>query len=452
MNISFEKTKSPQSSQLEKSLLFVSKPPQVTTNTYLFSQSKEKLASKEFENLEQYFNDSDNEIAVVNTKKEKYLNAKEDIKFYQNENDCSMDELAKLVNFSKQSPMAKQKQFAFDSDDIVVTQNDLEKFLVLPLTQQPKSKSKKVTLKSKPVSSSNLGHEKPSAYEKLTKKAAEAETFQPAMIVESMPNFVSMDTPDLKNELKRFGIKALPKKQAIKKLVEIFEYTSRKALTATNKMGRSQSCINFKEATSEPASKSTSKLLVSKNSNKETAVTSRKNPPDTNLDSVSKKLKKTKSDVCSNSVHSSHSVISSSQPATSVNVVGDLKNYYFFEDDNDENNTALTASQGNNAISETQKLLKMKRATKTLDEEETKKLMLDIIKNNKNLYLSILCYETLDFENFSNELQQNAAISDKKINTKFVMKILDEMCVTFTLKNLHSNKIPSNKVKSRKKN
>ena len=41
-----------------------------------------------------------------------------------------------------------------------------------------------------------------------------------------MPEYTEMDTPNLKGELKRFGIKPLSKKQAVKKLVEIYENLS----------------------------------------------------------------------------------------------------------------------------------------------------------------------------------------------------------------------------------
>lgn len=59
-----------------------------------------------------------------------------------------------------------------------------------------------------------------------------------------MPNYQAMDTPNLKIELKRFGIKALPKRQAILKLTEIYEYTHRHKLAS---MPRSHSFNNLND-------------------------------------------------------------------------------------------------------------------------------------------------------------------------------------------------------------
>ncbi len=59
----------------------------------------------------------------------------------------------------------------------------------------------------------------------------------------SIPDYENMGTPIIKNCLKKFGIKYLPKKQAIKKLTEIYEYTHKKK---SKNLRRSQS---FSETT-----------------------------------------------------------------------------------------------------------------------------------------------------------------------------------------------------------
>uniref|UniRef100_A0A8C5QS06 Structure-specific endonuclease subunit SLX4 n=1 Tax=Leptobrachium leishanense TaxID=445787 RepID=A0A8C5QS06_9ANUR len=47
----------------------------------------------------------------------------------------------------------------------------------------------------------------------------------PKVPITPLPSYSDMDTPVLKKELNRFGVRALPKKQMVLKLKEIFQYT-----------------------------------------------------------------------------------------------------------------------------------------------------------------------------------------------------------------------------------
>ncbi|NWU99409.1 SLX4 endonuclease, partial [Upupa epops] len=47
----------------------------------------------------------------------------------------------------------------------------------------------------------------------------------PSTPVTPMPPYSLMETPELKKELRRFGVRALPKRQMVLKLKEIFQYT-----------------------------------------------------------------------------------------------------------------------------------------------------------------------------------------------------------------------------------
>ncbi|KFP91634.1 Structure-specific endonuclease subunit SLX4, partial [Apaloderma vittatum] len=49
----------------------------------------------------------------------------------------------------------------------------------------------------------------------------------PSTPVTPMPAYSMMETPQLKKELSRFGVRALPKRQMVLKLKEIFQYTHR---------------------------------------------------------------------------------------------------------------------------------------------------------------------------------------------------------------------------------
>ena len=54
-----------------------------------------------------------------------------------------------------------------------------------------------------------------------------------------MPDYENMSTPILKDTLKKFGIKHLPKKQAIKKLTEIYEFTNKKKSKGIHRRSKS---------------------------------------------------------------------------------------------------------------------------------------------------------------------------------------------------------------------
>ena len=66
-------------------------------------------------------------------------------------------------------------------------------------------------------------------------------------------------------------------------------------------------------------------------------------------------------------------------------------------------------------------------------DDEIKQEVFNFIFNDSELYTNVLNYEPLDFENF---YQQIKGLGKFKISTKFLMHILDEKCVTFTMKSI----------------
>ncbi|XP_036593751.1 structure-specific endonuclease subunit SLX4 [Trichosurus vulpecula] len=59
-----------------------------------------------------------------------------------------------------------------------------------------------------------------------TPKAADRKTNRPPKVpITPMPSYSIMETPELKKELNRFGVRPLPKRQMVLKLKEIFQYT-----------------------------------------------------------------------------------------------------------------------------------------------------------------------------------------------------------------------------------
>lgn len=87
-----------------------------------------------------------------------------------------------------------------------------------------------------------------------------------------------------------------------------------------------------------------------------------------------------------------------------------------------------------------------KKHSKILDENETRQFVSDYIKNEPNCYLSVLSYEPIDYEKFLAEIQ--AALNPRRVQNKVLMKCLDELCVTFTLKALNVKSFGSQRAKT----
>lgn len=257
-----------------------------------------------------------------------------------------------------------------------------------------------------------------------------------------MPNYVSMNTPNLKVELKKYGLKALPRRQAVLKLTEIYEYTHRNKLKS---MPRSQSCMNLKVTTANLP-----KATLAQSSNRARAddeITTRTNDSQPGCS----RFKKTISDLNLNThLIGKNQFNADTQPdllkigirrgvkkkaKETVNLQEQTLDHMMLEmiekeDDNEESSKKIT------------------KINKTLDEDETRKYVYNLIREDANLYLSILNYEPVDYEKMFNEIQVNLA--PRKVNNKSLMKVLDEYCITFTLKSLNTRTYGS-KVKSKKK-
>jgi hypothetical protein len=217
----------------------------------------------------------------------------------------------------------------------------------------------------------------------------------------TMPDYKNMDSPIIKDSLKKYGLKVLPKKLAIKKLTEIYEYTHR------NSLQRSFSSTNFKEL--EHENSSNSKIIK-----------------------TNKTLKKTNSDIGLVKKNNQEE-----KPVKIINILPEanypppldeeLLELINFEKDPDNENH--TKSSKDNAK-------KKDLFKKYMDERELKYFVNDFIKKNQNILLSVLNYEPLVFDEFLLLLQSN--LKPRKVSNQILMKILDEFCITFTLKNFNT--------------
>ncbi|CAF0958041.1 unnamed protein product [Brachionus calyciflorus] len=326
-----------------------------------------------------------------------------------------------------------------------------------------KDKSQNSTLDEEDLENLNSDSEEPAKKTVHKKNGAIKPPKEPAnsKISLNVPNFSSMDTPDLKNELKKFGVKALPKKQAVKKLTEIYEFTNRKQ-NKTSVLPRSQSCMNFKTNSSQMKTSNSitgisSKVVMEKSVDEDCDEDLESMAKIMNLEflgsqATKKKvpLKKTMSDIgairsTQSSSQSSLLKIGSktSKKAKNLEKTMDERMMEMVEEDDEDD-----ASEASESQKKTGKILKEKeKIKKTLDEEETRQCVFNLIKSDDNLYLSVLNYEPLDYEQFFTNLQ--TSLAPRKCNNKILMKVLDEYCVTFTLKNLNTR--GNSKVRTKKK-
>ncbi len=105
-------------------------------------------------------------------------------------------------------------------------------------------------------------------------------------------------------------------------------------------------------------------------------------------------------------------------------------------DDSDEDESTSSNTQ------------RTKKIKKNLDEIELREYVCRYLRNDEHFYLNVLNYIPLDLDSFHSNLQQSLA--PRRANSKLLMKVLDEFCVTFTMKNC-STKTHQGKPKYQKK-
>ena len=271
-----------------------------------------------------------------------------------------------------------------------------------------------------------------------------------------MPNYTSMDTPNLKENLKQYGIKPLSKNQAVKKLVEIYEFTHK------HKLQRSQSCVGLSEkhvSDKNGAPKVSGVRPSCSNTNLSSAIMTTEEflidqaAKQMNLEKIDKPakkrtLKKTVSDIGFQ--------MNSGNPQPTLSKVGvkpkkNVAQKSLQECTIDDHMLAMIENEDSDSSPSVKSSQFAQKKSKILDEEETHETVQDVIRNDENLYLSVLNYEPVDYEHFFNRLQ--TLVAPRKINKQYLMKALDEFCITFTLKNLNTRATTAttNKLKSKKK-
>ncbi|KAF6775000.1 hypothetical protein AHF37_05276 [Paragonimus kellicotti] len=216
-----------------------------------------------------------------------------------------------------------------------------------------------------------------------------------------LPNYFGMMTPELKRALSAYGVRPLPRKRAVTLLTEIYNQLHQYAPHPIEPPLIPQR-NSFVPLTEQNLNQNTQDVMDKLSSTKPSCHDRVQNPP------KSRGLNRTKPKLTV-SLETSSGNIPHESPETLP-----LKHNHsgvicpFEVDDVDEPRTMEEAGQ-----------------------EELKAAILNYIRANEELYLNVLTYTPIDFDS----LHQTLKSTGLHIAARKLMDILDEQCVTFTLRN-----------------
>ncbi|XP_043831250.1 structure-specific endonuclease subunit SLX4 isoform X2 [Dromiciops gliroides] len=287
-----------------------------------------------------------------------------------------------------------------------------------------------------------------------TPKAADQKTNRPPKVpITPMPSYSIMETPELKKELNRFGVRPLPKRQMVLKLKEIFQYTHQilpsdsedeiQALQTSPRMMAEPCCLT--QTTQVKTSGAVNELPPASSSS---ALPSVEDGQSENLPSMShqrlKNLTKTRGrrkqphkafltltqppaeDVCSgpasdNQLPMSQTSIASStdESENSFGSQSEFETVFESEGEEEEEEEEITASQA---------------AVQEANREEAARRY---IRSHPALYQKILLYQPFELADLQAELKQNGI----KFAMGKLLDFLDAHCITFTTAGARKEKL-----------
>ncbi|NXG48138.1 SLX4 endonuclease, partial [Psilopogon haemacephalus] len=210
----------------------------------------------------------------------------------------------------------------------------------------------------------------------------------PSTPMTPMPAYSIMETPQLKKELSRFGVRALPKRQMVLKLKEIFQYTHQDVDS------------DFEDEV--PLSQPPTKKSPAKRSQQSRAGRAAER---WSLEGDGEEP------VLSSSEHSAVSSLSGSDISFgSQSSWMDGFEACAFASEEEEEEEEFTASQA------------------AAREEEKLEAVRCYIRSNTALYHKVLFYEPIELNELHAELKQNGI----KISRAKLLDFLDAQCITFT--------------------
>ncbi|XP_018416657.1 PREDICTED: structure-specific endonuclease subunit SLX4 [Nanorana parkeri] len=250
----------------------------------------------------------------------------------------------------------------------------------------------------------------------------------PKVAITPLPEYSDMDTPVLKKELNRFGVRALPKKRMVLKLKEIFSYTHQVMSSDSDDDISSSQPSHRNKIGAVPGQRLPAS---SKQRAQATATTTSISLTQTG---------KTTTTVCA----AQESESGDEQPPTA----------------SQESTTSSVAASDTSSISHSSNTNEFETAFADEDEEEpvpasqaankeivTAEAVRNFIENRPDLHKQILLYQPLDLAALHAELKQSGI----KIAAGKLLDFLDAHCVTFTTATARKEKMSRRRKKAGKR-
>ncbi|XP_029432453.1 structure-specific endonuclease subunit SLX4 isoform X2 [Rhinatrema bivittatum] len=293
----------------------------------------------------------------------------------------------------------------------------------------------------------------------------------PKVPITPMPTYSDMDTPKLKKELDRFGVRRLPKRQMVLKLKEIFQYTHQ-ILSSDSEDEIPSSQLQQQRATTVCASQ----LVPVPKTNSSTAVSKRKlgisshsqpapaksnlevaeRPSGTGHQRLKRPPKKTTRREKAKAVSPASSPAkdrllgtgsrqqpAASQESTTSSAAGSDES--FASQSSLINDFEMAFSAGEEKEEAEEAAITASQAA--IQEKDRTEALRRYIRLNPELYRKVLLYQPVELAELHAELKQNGI----KISTGKLLDFLDAHCITFTTAAARKEKLQKQQSKGKRK-
>ncbi|KAM8960397.1 structure-specific endonuclease subunit SLX4 [Pelodytes ibericus] len=243
----------------------------------------------------------------------------------------------------------------------------------------------------------------------------------PKVPITPLPDYSDMGTPDLKKELNRFGVRALPKKQMVLKLKEIFKYTHQ-VMNSDSEDEAPASQLH------QPHHSSTSQGLRPPGGSKGHSITQAKRAKKpTSVCTAQEAVAINERPLTASQESTTSSAAASDSSSLSQSSAGNEFETAFADDDDDDEEPVAASQQASREAATTETVRRF-------------------IEDRPELHRRILLYQPLDLGAVQAELKQNGI----KMAAGKLLDFLDSHCVTFTTATTRKEK-KVKKIRGRKK-
>ncbi|GBN12010.1 hypothetical protein AVEN_179912-1 [Araneus ventricosus] len=230
--------------------------------------------------------------------------------------------------------------------------------------------------------------------------------------VTPLPDYKSMVTPDLKQALKRVGVKPLPRKKAVAVLSHIYNETH------PWNDGKTEERLESQTQSSPKSTNHTKNLSLPKK---------RKQINDTS-DQPSKKTVKSQPKTTTRANEAATKINSKPKNSSNTNQSSSSGQMYPSETKTSSPDISSSPDGSNNSRENFYNLSSDFSDSSQPDSKENITNVTQYILSNDELYKKVLTYSPLNLMEFQHELKENGI----SIGVKKLMDYLDEQCITFT--------------------